>query len=53
MIELYLKYNPKFLDDYVKVNVERLQIARWLDLKSEESDIVNAAAGTNSQLSNL
>ncbi len=44
-IELYLKYNPKFLDDYVKVNVQREQVTAWLELKVGESEACKAFMG--------
>ena len=38
VVELYLKYNPQFLDDFIKANIQRVQIARWLDMKSKSED---------------
>eukprot|EP00112_Aurelia_sp_Birch-Aquarium-sp1_P010606 Seg226.4 transcript_id=Seg226.4/GoldUCD/mRNA.D3Y31 product="putative 3' 5'-cyclic phosphodiesterase pde-5" protein_id=Seg226.4/GoldUCD/D3Y31 len=45
VVELYLKYNPQFLDDFIKANIQRVQIARWLDMKSRPEDNIGLMSG--------
>lgn len=50
VVELYLKYNPQFLDDFIKANIQRVQIARWLDMKSRPEDNIGLMSGPQSKL---
>ena len=43
VVELYLKFNPGFLDEFVRVNVQQIQIAKWLDMKADESECLNSS----------
>ena len=43
VVELYLKFNPSFLDEFVRVNVQQVQIAKWLDMKADESQCLNSS----------
>ena len=43
VVELYLKFNPRFLDEYVRTNVQQLQIAKWLDFKADENESLNSS----------
>ena len=49
VVELYLKFNPSFLDEFVKANVQQMQVAKWLDLKSELADNAVSIANKHSE----
>ena len=53
VVELYLKYNPKFLDDFVSVNIRRSHILKWLEGKTIETKEKAMATGAICKCHNI
>ncbi len=43
---MYLKWNPQFLDNFVKSNIQREQITNWLELKVQNCQEQESLMGT-------